>query len=30
VKATVSLSDFSDGVIKLSIGRKKHMLVKPV
>ncbi len=30
VKATISLSDFADGVIKLSIGRKKHMLVKPV
>ena len=30
VKATVGLSDFTDGVIKLSIGRKKHMLVKPV
>ena len=30
VKATIGLSDFTDGVIKLSIGRKKHMLVKPV
>jgi tyrosyl-tRNA synthetase len=30
VKATVTMSDFTNGVIKLSIGRKKHMLVKPV
>jgi tyrosyl-tRNA synthetase len=31
VKATVSLSDVSDaGVLKLSLGRKQHLLVKPV
>jgi tyrosyl-tRNA synthetase len=31
VKATVTLSDVTDtGVIKLSIGRKKHLLIKPV
>ena len=29
-KAMVGLSDFKDGVIKLSAGRKKHVLVKPV
>jgi tyrosyl-tRNA synthetase len=30
VKATVSLSDFANGVVKLSIGRKKHLLMKLV
>ena len=31
VRATVSLSDVSDaGVLKLSLGRKQHILVKPV
>lgn len=31
VKATVSLSDVTDqGVLKLSVGKKKHILVKPV
>ncbi len=31
VKATVSMSDVSEsGVLKLSLGRKQHMLVKPV
>jgi tyrosyl-tRNA synthetase len=30
VRATVSLSDFTGGVAKLSVGRKKHLLVKPV
>jgi tyrosyl-tRNA synthetase len=31
VKASAGLSDLtSDGVIKLSVGRKKHVLVKPV
>ncbi len=31
VKASVSLNEVGDGgVIKLSIGRKKHILVKPV
>jgi tyrosyl-tRNA synthetase len=31
VKATVSLSDLSgEGVLKLSVGKKKHILVKPV
>ena len=31
VKATVGISDIApQGVIKLSIGRKKHILVKPV
>ncbi|HEX3808957.1 MAG TPA: tyrosine--tRNA ligase [Rhizomicrobium sp.] len=30
VKATVSASDLVEGVVKLSVGRKKHMLVKPV
>ncbi len=30
VKATINLSDFTNDVVKLSIGRKKHMLVKPV
>jgi tyrosyl-tRNA synthetase len=29
VAATVSLSDVKDGAIKLSLGRKKHTLVKP-
>lgn len=31
VKASVSLSDLTaDGAIKLSVGKKKHALVKPV
>jgi tyrosyl-tRNA synthetase len=31
VRATVSLSDLTDqGVLKLSVGKKKHILVKPV
>ncbi len=30
VKATVSAADVKDGVIKLSLGRKKHILVKPI
>ena len=31
VKATVSLGDVSDaGVLKLSAGKKQHILVKPV
>jgi len=30
VKATVAAADFAKGVIKLSVGRKKHILVKPV
>ena len=31
VKAAVSLADLTtEGVIKLSVGRKKHILVKPV
>jgi len=30
VKATLSLADVKDGAIKLSIGKKKHILVKPV
>ena len=29
-KAVVALSDFSDGVLKLSSGKKKHVLVKPL
>jgi tyrosyl-tRNA synthetase len=29
VKATVSAADVKDGAIKLSLGRKKHILVKP-
>jgi tyrosyl-tRNA synthetase len=30
VAATAGLSDIKDGVIKLSLGRKKHILVRPV
>jgi tyrosyl-tRNA synthetase len=30
VAATASLSDIKDGAIKLSLGRKKHILVRPV
>ncbi len=30
VKATVSAAYVKDGVIKLSLGRKKHILVKPI
>ena len=30
VKANVSLSDVKDGAIKLSLGKKKHILIKPV
>ncbi len=30
VKASVNLADASGGVVKLSIGRKKHILIKPV
>jgi tyrosyl-tRNA synthetase len=30
VKATVSADDLAKGVLKLSIGKKKHILVKPV
>ena len=30
VKAIVGLADVKDGAIKLSIGRKKHILIKPV
>jgi tyrosyl-tRNA synthetase len=30
VKATLSVKDLKQGVIKLSIGKKKHILVKPV
>jgi len=31
VKASAGLSDLTgEGVIKLSVGRKKHVLVKPV
>jgi len=29
IKATLSLYDLKEGVIKLSIGKKKHILVKP-
>jgi tyrosyl-tRNA synthetase len=29
-KATIALSDFNAGVLKLSSGKKKHVLVKPV
>jgi tyrosyl-tRNA synthetase len=29
-RATVSTADAVDGVIKLSLGRKKHVLVRPV
>ena len=30
IKATVSADDLAKGVLKLSIGKKKHILVKPV
>ena len=29
-RASLSASDLADGAIKLSLGRKKHVLVKPV
>ncbi len=30
VKAVVNLADLKDGTIKLSLGKKKHILVKPI
>jgi hypothetical protein len=29
-KATLSTADARDGVIKLSLGKKRHVLLKPV